>query len=129
VASNAVAHLCRRPRINLRIGAGGRAAGVARMAEQIGGAPQAASHRWRHLRAMPASMVRRFFSCSLSVAAEAIASTSWKVKYGTPSREKKSNAASSFMSAMACVTCGPSHGRFSVPPPKISAPGQLNECQ
>jgi hypothetical protein len=46
-----------------------------------------------------------------------------------PSRRKKSKAASSFSFAISCVILGASHGRGSVPPPKMSWPGQLNECQ
>ena len=72
----AVAHLRGRPGIDLRIGTGGRAAGVARMAEQIGRAPQQLDAGGRHLRGHAVFDLAQIPLVLLEGAAVAIASTS-----------------------------------------------------
>ncbi len=61
---------------------------------------------------------------SASVSASGATSRSWKVKNGTPSSPKSSNAASALRAASAMGSPAPNQGRASVSPPNMSPPGQ-----
>ena len=67
---------------------------------------------------------------SLKLEPSGAMSRSWKHQNGVVSFSKNSNAAAIFCSAAAIGSRpGASHGRSSVPSPKMSKPFQLNECQ
>src|SRR5208282_2373609 len=122
-----VLHLRSGIREHLRVGIGRRARHVARMAEEVGRAPQELHPGRLHLASEDIGHLGEVSSEFGEARALRNASLSWKVKNGKPRVENMSKATSALRRA--AFMSAPSHGRSKVGAPNMSEPIQAKLCQ